>query len=344
MSVSISSYHPEHGLACYEGLEGLQLVPEGSSVWVDIETKDNEVLHQLAGHFGLHELTIEDCLSPGHLPKLEDFGSHVFMILRGVKPQLTYAQAAGDEPLDRDEQEELGDDEEGKRLTYKVAMYLGANYLVTVHRQSLSWLDALVRQAGSVGESYMKKSMEVLAHKIIDVMTDRSLRSLGLFDRVLDALEEVTMERPHELEMRSLLELKRRLSALRLMMREQRTVISQLANDTEFIRERHQRRYFKDIDDHAVAILHVIDKQIDEVGSLREAHLAQINLRLGDIMRILAVIAAITAPLNVVVGLYGMNFDAIPLLHSPLGFWIVVTVMGILTLLMLLYFKKKHWL
>ncbi len=344
MSISVCSYHPEHGYSFAEGLAALQQGDPETRVWIDVETKDSDILAAVAAHFQLHELTVEDCLSPGHFPKLEDFGSHIFIILRGVKPQLTYEQAAGDEPLEKDEQEALGEDEEGKRLTYKVALFLGPRFLITVRRQSVSWLDALVRQAGNTPEALFKENVDVLAHRIIDVLIDRFARSLGIFDRVIDRLEEEILERPQSLCMSKLFELRRKLSSLRLIMRDQRGILAQLANEGHLIRERHQRRYFKDIDDHAVAILNMLDKQIDEVVTLREAYFAQINLRLGDIMRILAVIAAVTAPLNLVVGLYGMNFDVIPLLHNPLGFWLVVSSMALLTCLMLIYFRKKRWL
>jgi magnesium transporter len=78
--------------------------------------------------------------------------------------------------------------------------------------------------------------------------------------------------------------------------------------------------------------------------SLRDAYLAVVNVRLGDIMRILAVITTIATPLNVLVGFYGMNFEFIPLLHNPGGFWIILVSMIMLSIIMVLYFRKKRWL
>ena len=342
--LSITGYDADGGLQNFDSLSDLSQCDSQMRVWVDIQTKDPRVLGTIASHFDLHELTVEDCLVPGHFPKLEDFGSYVFMVFRGLKTDLTYAQAAGDEPLEADAQEVLGEDPAGKQLTYKIAIYLGSNFLITFRRQEVPWLEALVRQVKASPESFFQRGIEVLGHKVIDVLTDRFLRALGIFDRVIDGFEDLIIERPQDLQISKILELKRKLAAIRLIMRDQRAVIVQLASEGNLIRERHHRRYFKDIDDHAVSILNTLDKQIDEVVALREAYFAQVNVRLGDIMRILAVIATITAPLNVVVGIYGMNFDAIPLLHNPIGFWLVVSALALLVALMLVYFKRKHWL
>ncbi|RME59299.1 MAG: magnesium and cobalt transport protein CorA, partial [Candidatus Dadabacteria bacterium] len=102
--------------------------------------------------------------------------------------------------------------------------------------------------------------------------------------------------------------------------------------------------YFRDIDDHVVTILNTLDKEIETLISIRDSYFAMANIRLGDTMRILTVITTIVAPLNIVTGIYGMNFTAMPMLHSPSGFWFIMALMVVLATLMLLYFRSKRWI
>ena len=127
-------------------------------------------------------------------------------------------------------------------------------------------------------------------------------------------------------------------------MRDQRVVISRLAHEATLIRERQLRRYFRDIEDHAIAISKTIDTQIDSLSGIRDVYFASVNVQLGDIMRVLAVITTIAVPLNLITGMYGMNFKIIPLMDEPLGFWSITGTMLVIAILMLLFFRKKKWI
>jgi Mg2+ and Co2+ transporter CorA len=70
---------------------------------------------------------------------------------------------------------------------------------------------------------------------------------------------------------------------------------------------------------------------------------AQSN-RTNDIMRTLTVLTAIFLPLNLIAGIFGMNFEHIPLLHSDSGFWWAMTSMGLIALALALLFWRKRYL
>ena len=164
------------------------------------------------------------------------------------------------------------------------------------------------------------------------------------FDRIIENLEDTALEAPNEFEISDVLAAKRSLGTLRQLMREQLLVITRLANERTLIKQQRLRRYFKDVEDHAAALIREIDQLIDTLTGVREAYFAMANVRLGDIMRVLTVFTTIGVPLNIIVGLYGMNFEAIPMLHSPYGFWMVVVAMVLLVVAMLLLFRRKMWI
>ena len=340
MSVQIYLYSDESGLSVFDSMASLPPKNDADITWVDVETEDPILLSEIATRFELHELTVEDCLTPSHFPKLEDYGSYLFMIFRGLRSTHVLEDFVQDE--DAALIAHKLDDEED-RYTHKVAIYLSKKFIITFRRTEVSWLDAVARQVKTQAELSIAQGTDVLAHRIVDVLIDRFLRGLSFFDNLIDNLEDQLLNDTEEFQMSKILEIKRQLSSLRQVTRDQKGIIARLAHETALIRGRDYRRYFKDVEDHALTIINTIDKQIDEIVSLRDTYFALSNAKLGDVMRILALITTVAAPLNILVGLYGMNFDKIPLAHDPYGFWQIVLIMLILLMLMVLYFRRKRW-
>lgn len=343
MSITILVSEPEMPLAVYEDqIDILDSLSPVATVWIDIEGEDPDQFNSVAERFDLHELSVEDCITPGHFPKLDDYGAYLFMIFRALKPwaemEDTWTRMKEDLPLDED------DEGVHERFTRKVAVYLSRNFFITYRRKEVAWLDAIVRQTTQHPEHLIQQGTEVIAHKVIDVLVDRFLRNMAFFDKIIDHFEELTLKAPDDFDVSDLLELKHNLTSIRTLLRNQRGVVSRLASDPSLIEGKPQRRYFKDIDDHCVDLVSMAENQVENTLSLRDTYLAMANVRLGDTMRILAVITTVAAPIHIVVGVYGMNFEAIPLLHNPDGFWFVVSISCILAFGMLLYFKNRRWI
>ena len=80
------------------------------------------------------------------------------------------------------------------------------------------------------------------------------------------------------------------------------------------------------------------------VINLREAYNSSLNANLNETIRTLTVIATIILPLTLITGIYGMNFDAMPELHSPFGYYYSLLLMGAVAGGMVVYFKNKKWI
>ena len=334
MLLDVYIYDRETGLQTYNNLEDLSRAGPNSIVWVDIENPDQEPLRAVASHFGFHELTVEDCFDPEHSPKLEDFGNYLFMIFRGLNPL----------PVIDQEEHDLEEDAEEEDYAPAVSMYLSERYLVTHRIREIPWLDAVLRQVASIPERTIAEGTSTLAYRIIDVLVDRFARGLQDFERIIDNLEDTAVEAPEKFEISDILTAKRSLGTLRQLMREQLVVINRLAHERTLIKPQRLRRYFKDVEDHAAAVIRDIDQLSETITGVRDAYFAMANVRLQDIMRVLTVFTTVGVPLNIIVGLYGMNFQWMPFLHSSHGFWIVAAAMAALVLIMVSFFRKKLWI
>jgi magnesium transporter len=102
--------------------------------------------------------------------------------------------------------------------------------------------------------------------------------------------------------------------------------------------------FFRDVHDHLRRIADLAEGYRDLVAGLFEIHFTVIATKTNDIMKTLAVVSAIILPLTLIAGIYGMNFDNMPELHSPYGYYATLAAMGILTLLLMIYFWRRGWI
>jgi magnesium transporter len=330
MSFTLYTYNKDSGLISHENTYYLKDLAEDTISWLDIETADIKLLTEIAQTYGLHELTVEDCLTEGHSPKFEDYGQYLFMIFRALVS-----------PASSNTKEDYSSEEE---ITKSLNIFLSKNFIITHRSSEIAWLDAVGRQLRQFPEQTIALGSTSIAHRVIDILIDRFMRGLNNYEDDIETLENQVISEPDEFEIADLNLIKKNLTNLRHVMRDQRIVITRLSQDHQLVGERQLRRYFKDIEDHALAILTQIDKNIDTIVSTRDAYFAMASVRLGDTMRVLAVITTIGMPLHLVVGIYGMNFDIIPLTHDPYGFWVIMGSMLILALCMLVFFRKNSWI
>jgi magnesium transporter len=123
-----------------------------------------------------------------------------------------------------------------------------------------------------------------------------------------------------------------------------REAITRFYRTESHLVEDANRLYIRDIVDHVAQILDNIDNQREILAGIEALYQAEVANRLNNVMRLLTVISTIFIPLNFIAGVYGMNFDNMPELHSEGGYFVVLSIMGCLMLTMLVYFRLKKWI
>ena len=291
-------------------------------LWVDLSQPTPEEARILSDPFQFHELSIEDALSEIHHPKIESYGSYLYIILHGINFSAS----------------------EHCFSTQDVDFFLGEQFLVTVHpgasRTLAEMSTVCARNDRALGEG-----PGALLHRIVDAMVDHYRPEVDALSDRLDALETEVFDRPDARLARQILEVKSDVSSLRRVVLPQRDVIGRLAR-REFPIIGEQLAYrFRDVHDHLVRI---VDESVffqDRVTSLLDAHLSQVSNQLNNVMKVLTIIATLFMPLTVLTGMYGMN---VKLPHLPGGdpaqFWWILGIMIALSVGMLGYFRVRRWL
>lgn len=294
-------------------------------LWVDFDgvTQDDErILDEV---FKFHPLAIEDALSTQHIPKLDDWGAYLYLVLHAVS-------------FDRDADEVN---------TLELDVFLGKNFIVTHHDEPIAAL-ARVWAICQRDERYLTNGPDHLLYEVADAVVADYLPVVEEMDDRLDEIENQVFDRPSPQILEELFTLKRALVRLRRIVGPQREVLNKLARDQFSMIDANDRVYFRDVYDHLVRLYDIVDSTRDLAGGALDTYLSVVNNKMNDIMKTLTVITTLFMPLAFVVGFFGMNFFQPA---TPLDIWtgqpaFVVTLIGMLLVPvgMFVWMRRRGWM
>jgi magnesium transporter len=294
----------------------------GDKLWVDIEDPTQEALEPLIeGRFGFHELAAEDSLSENTLPKYDAFPTYDFFIFRAVDVNVSDHGSS----------------------TYKLAAFLGKDFLITIHREPMRAIDDVCHRLPTDAR-LLDNGPDFLLYSIVDLIVDSHFPLLDEIEECVDALQESIFAdaRPGHLD--ELLHLKRDINVLRRHSLPQRELLNQISRgDTHFVQRDHLI-YFRDVYDHMFRISETIDVERDMMSGTMEAYLSVVANRTNDIMKVLTIFSSIMLPLTLIAGIYGMNFEHMPELKWPHGYVYALTLMAATAVVMVMWFWQRGWI
>lgn len=290
-------------------------------VWADVSDPTSQDFLDLAEEFNFHPLSIEDCRHAHQRPKVEEYQGYYFMVLYE-------AELAG--PEDTMELREL-------------SIFLGANYLVTVHSRPIravetsrrlwkEWVDRAEHGAG------------MLAYLMIDAIVDDYMPLLDILSERMDELEDQIFGEFQPETIQEIFRVKKQLLYLRRSITPLRDVFNTVLRREQPIFARETHVYFQDVFDHIIRVADTIDTLRDMLSSTMEAYLSVSGNRMNMVMKRLTSIATILMSVTVIAGIYGMNFDFMPELKWKYGYIFALTSIVAVGFGLYLYLRKVKWL
>jgi magnesium transporter len=294
--------------------------------WLDIVHPTRDELADIARRYGLHPTSVEDSLDPEHLPKYERIGEVTFIIVRAID-----AAAARDCATVQE-------------MTRKVAIFFGKDFLITIHRTEQPFLTALMEKYRSPvtppGSERRKSFLPRLLIELINGAIETYERPLADAEIAIDKFEAMVFG---EDELGGLLRRiyteKRRVTQMRRMLSHTLDLVQRLVPASE-----PTAPLFQDLRENAESMHFWADELVDDVNNLLSIQLAMASHRTGEVVRVLTVFSVFFLPLTFIVGIYGMNFDFMPELRERWGYPAVLIGMGIVTLAIFLWFRRRGWL
>ncbi len=293
-----------------------------TSSWINVDgLHDVEILSEIGEIFGIHSLVIEDILNVNHRPILEEYDDFLFFTLKM-----------------------LVIDEKNLIQSEQVSMILGKNWLLTFQETEGDLFDKIRIRLRDTQAKIRKRNVDYLFYALIDIIVDNYFLVIENFKEAIESIEDKVMlhsDKKYLIEMqkvrKDLLDFRKTLVPLRealIDLRLEKTTL--ISNKTT--------PYINDLHDHTLYLNESTEFLQESLNNILDTYHSGIANKTNQIMQILTIYNVIFMPLMFIVGVYGMNFDNMPEIHTKYGYYVVLGVMLIIVLSLLRYFKYKKWL
>ena len=309
----------------YDLSECLESVNPKMVRWINVDGIHNvEFIEAVGKKFNIHALTLEDIVNTNQRPKFEDYDNYVVAIM--------------------------------KMLYYDTELQSEQLTVVLMDGMVISFQEAqggdafdLIRNRIRLGKGRIRKmGADYLAYALIDAVVDCYFGILEKIGDRIEVLEEELIVDPSKETMHQLHAMKREMIHLRKSVWPMRELINNMErSETDLIKPTTDI-YLRDVHDHTIRVIDTVETYRDLLSGMMDIYLSSVSNKMNEVMKVLTIITTIFVPVTFVAGVYGMNFEVMPEIHTPWGHkwgytfaWIVMLVMMIS---MVVYFRKKKWL
>src|SRR5438477_7808362 len=276
------------------------------TLWVDVDTRDKAQEAILGETFHFHPLAIEEAVNPQSRVKLEEFDQYLLLIVRTV----AFCETTED-PYDLD--------------TVNISFFVGKTYLVTVHGDHTNPVAATAELLQRKPELATHGPAKLM-HAIVDQAVDAYFPIIDKLDEFMDSLEEKIYGSFDQGALREVFSVKRLVLTLRRHLAPERDALSVLTHRPSTLLTPDIQVYFRDIYDHVLRIYDSLETYRELLSSTLDSYLTQVSNRLGQATKGLSLVATVTLPFVIISGMWGMNFNKIPLQAHPNGFWLLLGI------------------
>ncbi|MEO8067198.1 MAG: magnesium/cobalt transporter CorA [Flavobacteriales bacterium] len=291
--------------------------------WLDIDgLDDDKVVSQTGERFNLHPLLLEDVLNTDHRPKVEEYQDTLFVVVKMLSL----------------------DEETGGIENEQVSFVLGKGFLLSFQDKPGDILDPIRDRIRHKLGRVRKSGADYLLYALLDVIVDNYFLIVEDLGKRIEALERKVTVRPTSDDLHTMQELRGMLITVSRYVAPTRELAGRLNTIQSELFDKSTRRYINDLQDHTVYISETIGTLRDMLSSLENTYHALLNLRSGQVVKVLTIISSIFIPLTFIVGVYGMNFDNMPELRWHYGYYTVMGFMALVVVGMLIWFRVKKWL
>ncbi len=293
-------------------------------IWIGLHEPDDALLQTISKNFGLHELAVEDALDPRHLPKMESYGDHLFVVARTLHLE--------------------GGDGHSRIAYGNTALFVGRNFIVTV-RHGSDRGHAPIRTQLEATPWLLKNGPDYVLHAILDFVVDGYFEVIDVAEEQVLAMEDRALDSfLDRAQTARLFTMRRDLFRLTRILGPMEDLANRFINIDLPQIDNNIDPYFRDLADHVRRVNYRVAGLRDTLTSVIETSGLLEQQRQGVITRQLAAWAAILAVPTAIAGIYGMNFEYLPEKDWKYGYFIILGVMFSICGMLFYRFKRSDWL
>jgi len=295
----------------------------GRVCWLNVDgIHDLELIANVGEIFDLHPLLLEDVVNTEQRPKLDDYNEYHFVVLK----MLQY------------------DEKKAELNIEQVSLILGDKWVLTLQERPGDAFDFVRDRIRNAKGRIRKKGADYLAYALMDAIVDNYfvvLENLGMRIEEIeeDLVQDLTPEMSSEIH-----RMKRQTINLRHSIWPLREVISGFQRTGSKLITENTAVFLRDLYDHTIQVIDTVETYRDILSGMLDTYLSLTSNRMNEVMKVLTIIATIFIPLTFIAGVYGMNFQHMPELAWKWGYPAVLGVMALVSVVMIIFFKRKKWI
>ncbi|HEU4963095.1 MAG TPA: magnesium/cobalt transporter CorA [Bacilli bacterium] len=290
-------------------------------LWIDLYNCTAQELKYIGNIFEFHPLAIEDCLHDSPRSKVDKYEDYYFFVFHALR---------------YDEEKEI------EITTEELNIFLGKNYLVTIHKKPLYTIGRIAATCLR-SSHFMNRGPDFLLYSMVDGITDEYFPIVDRMSTRIDELEdEIYSEPAHEIT-EEFLALKRNIVLIRRVIQPQKRIFANVNGRYSFEISEDNIPYYIDLVDHLERIADSVESHRDLISGALETYYSLVTARTNDTIRVLTVISTVMLPLTFITGFFGMNVP-IPFGHTYVSTAFIFLGLVGMTYWMLRLFKTRNWI
>ena len=290
--------------------------------WINIDGLRKADVEMVCNQFDIHNLIVEDILSINQRPKMDEVDDILFCLLN-----MLYFN-----------EEEIHVEQE------QISIILGKSYVISFQEDAVRDVFNPLREKLKTANTKLRnRGADYLCYSMLDMIVDNYMIVLEKLGEKIEELEDEVVKSSSKRSLLKINIVKRELALVKRNITPVRELINGFMRSESELLEDRTAKYFKDVYDHIVQASDLVENYRDMMISMQDLYLNNVNLRMNEVMKVMAIVTCLMAPATVIGGIFGMNFERIPYLHNKHGFFIAVALMLFIPMWMLWRFKKKGW-
>jgi magnesium transporter len=291
--------------------------------WINIDGLHQvDIIEKIGKYFNFHPLLLEDILNTEQRPKIEDFETHIYIVLKMLKY----------------------DEKTNEINSEQISIIFGENFVISFQETEGDVFDPIRERIRTNKGRIRKMGSDYLAYTLIDAIVDGYFSILEKLGENIEDVEETMMSNPTPGTLHAIHRLKRKMISIRKSVWPLREAVSTLERSDSSLIQDHTRIYLKDVYDHTIQVIDTVETFRDILSGMLDVYLSSISNKMNAVMKVLTIIATIFIPLTFIAGVYGMNFEYMPELKWQWGYPVLWVIMLLIASSMLIFFRKKNWL
>ena len=290
--------------------------------WINIDGLRKVDVEAICNQFGIHPLLIEDILSMHQRPKMDEVEGVMYCLLN-----MLYFN-------------------ESTRTveTEQISVVLGKEFVISFQEDADRDVFDPIRTKLKIGNSKIRqRTADYLLYAMLDIIVDNYFLVMEKLGEEVELVEEEVIRRSNTRSLARINQLRKELIVLKRNIAPVRDLLNGIIRSESDLLDDRTTKYFKDVYDHIIQAYDLSENYRDMMTSMQDLYINNVNLKLNEVMKVMAIVTCLLAPATVIGGIFGMNFEFIPSIHNKWGFFSAVGLMLLIPIWMLWMFRKKGW-